>query len=126
MDDATLGQYTMTKDTIISFSFQGIKIWLIGTFDSRQGNIGVKIDKGTETTISVGGARRTNIELYVSNELNYGKHTLTIRDIGGGNNGMEFNGIYYLDSGGAGMFELSNSTLSILKSESQNITIERV
>lgn len=60
LDDATLGQYTMTKDTTISFSFQGIKIWLIGTFDSRQGNIGVKIDKGTETTISVGGARRTN------------------------------------------------------------------
>lgn len=126
------GMYTNDANVETSFTFTGTKAWIVGTVDPNHGIMDVYVDEKKVGTIDTYKAERAMSQIiYTTEDLEYGEHTVKIVATGNKNeaaNGaaIGIDGAYYLNNNGTGMFEIEESSYTVVEGESKEITIKRV
>lgn len=107
-----------------TLSFEGSKIYLIGTVDPNHGTADIYIDGTKVDTIDTAATgRKTKQVIYESEDLTHGTHTLRLvlkeRAIG-------FDGAYVINNGGKGMIGLEYDSYTMYEDDTLNVVINRV
>ncbi|MFG2042948.1 hypothetical protein [Dactylosporangium sp. NPDC048998] len=78
--------YATANGATATFTFTGTGIQVYGEQNTDQGNIGVRIDGGTQTTVSTvpsDGTRHSNVAVYSLTGLTSGTHTVVVTKLSG-------------------------------------------
>ena len=113
-----------TKDATLTYTFQGTKVYLMGTKDPGHGEADVYIDDKFVKTINThADARTTGTVIFESDDLEAGTHTLKLvvksKAIG-------VEAAYVINNGGVGMIELENSEYTMNEEDTLTVKVKRV
>lgn len=117
--------YTNASGASASFTFTGSRFFLYGTKDPNHGTAKISIDGVEAAAVNTYATARDTIALlYVSDTLDYGKHTVTVTSAGDGAVGLDAAG--YLDNNGAGMINFETTSLTMEEDEQYTLGLYRV
>ena len=117
--------YWTNGDSPMTIPFTGTKFYLSSTRDPGHGTMNVSIDGGTPTEVNLQASPRTrSVLVYASPDLADGPHTVTLTKKSGG--AIACDGLYVLNNGGRGMFELAQTAYTVDEGENVTLTIHRI
>jgi alpha-L-fucosidase len=109
----------------LSMDIEGSMIWFAGTRDPSYGEAKIYIDhQFVGDVFPVSPAHLPQQNLYGSAVYTYGKHSVTIRQIG--SKPIAIFGLYTLSNGGHGMIEFGSTSYSVEAGESIELEVKRV
>ena len=108
-----------------TYTFDGTKVYLMGTKDPGHGSADVYIDGQLVETINTNAtSRSTGTKIFESADLTDGHHTLRVVAKTSAAIGVE--AAYVINNGGVGMIELENSAYTMNENSSLDVKVKRV
>ena len=108
-----------------TYTFDGTKVYLMGTKDPGHGSADVYIDgQLVETINTTATSRSTGTKIFESADLTDGSHTLRVVAKTSAAIGVE--AAYVINNGGVGMIELENSAYTMNEDSSLDVKVKRV
>ncbi|MEQ2904703.1 alpha-L-fucosidase [[Ruminococcus] lactaris] len=108
-----------------TYTFDGTKVYLMGTKDPGHGSADVYIDGQLVETINTNAtSRSTGTKIFESADLTDGHHTLRVVAKTSAAIGVE--AAYVINNGGVGMIELENSAYTINEESTLDVKVKRV
>lgn len=108
-----------------TYTFDGTKVYLMGTKDPGHGSADVYIDGQLVETINTNAtSRSTGTKIFESADLTDGHHTLRVVAKTGAAIGVE--AAYVINNGGVGMIELENSAYTMNEESTLDVKVKRV
>ena len=121
------GQNTWSNQANAEFTytFDGTKVYLMGTKDPGHGSADVYIDGQLVETINTNAtSRSTGTKIFESADLTDGHHTLRVVAKTRAAIGVE--AAYVINNGGVGMIELENSAYTMNEESTLDVKVKRV
>lgn len=121
------GQNTWSNEANAEFTytFDGTKVYLMGTKDPGHGSADVYIDGQLVETINTNAtSRSTGTKIFESADLTDGHHTLRVVAKTRAAIGVE--AAYVINNGGVGMIELENSAYTMNEESTLDVKVKRV
>lgn len=121
------GQNTWSNEANAEFTytFDGTKVYLMGTKDPGHGSADVYIDgQLVETINTYATSRSTGTKIFESADLTDGHHTLRVVAKTSAAIGVE--AAYVINNGGVGMIELENSAYTMNEESTLDVKVKRV
>lgn len=121
------GQNTWSNEANAEFTytFDGTKVYLMGTKDPGHGSADVYIDGQLVETINTNAtSRSTGTKIFESADLTDGHHTLRVVAKTSAAIGVE--AAYVINNGGVGMIELENSAYTMNEESTLDVKVKRV
>lgn len=121
------GQNTWSNQANAEFTytFDGTKVYLMGTKDPGHGSADVYIDEQLVETINTHAtSRSTGTKIFESADLTDGHHTLRVVAKTSAAIGVE--AAYVINNGGVGMIELENSAYTMNEESTLDVKVKRV
>lgn len=121
------GQNTWSNNANAEFTytFDGTKVYLMGTKDPGHGSADVYIDEQLVETINTHAtSRSTGTKIFESADLMDGHHTLRVVAKTSAAIGVE--AAYVINNGGVGMIELENSAYTMNEDSTLDVKVKRV
>lgn len=108
-----------------TYTFDGTKVYLMGTKDPGHGSAAVYIDGQLVETINTNAtSRSTGTKIFESADLTDGHHTLRVVAKTSAAIGVE--AAYVINNGGVGMIELENSAYTMNEESTLDVKVKRV
>lgn len=108
-----------------TYTFDGTKVYLMGTKDPGHGSADVYIDGQLVETINTNAtSRSTGTKIFESADLTDGHHTLRVVAKTSAAIGVE--AAYVINNGGVGMIELENSAYTMNEESTLDVKVKRV
>lgn len=108
-----------------TYTFDGTKVYLMGTKDPGHGSADVYIDGQLVETINTNAtSRSTGTKIFESADLTDGHHTLRVVAKTRAAIGVE--AAYVINNGGVGMIELENSAYTMNEESTLDVKVKRV
>lgn len=108
-----------------TYTFDGTKVYLMGTKDPGHGSADVYIDGQLVETINTNAtSRSTGTKIFESADLTDGHHTLRVVARTRAAIGVE--AAYVINNGGVGMIELENSAYTMNEESTLDVKVKRV
>lgn len=108
-----------------TYTFDGTKVYLMGTKDPGHGSADVYIDGQLVETINTNAtSRSTGTKIFESADLTDGHHTLRVVARTSAAIGVE--AAYVINNGGVGMIELENSAYTMNEESTLDVKVKRV
>lgn len=108
-----------------TYTFDGTKVYLMGTKDPGHGSAAVYIDGQLVETINTNAtSRSTGTKIFESADLTDGHHTLRVVAKTSAAIGVE--AAYVINNGGVGMIELENSAYTMNEESILDVKVKRV
>lgn len=108
-----------------TYTFDGTKVYLMGTKDPGHGSADVYIDGQLVETINTNAtSRSTGTKIFESADLTDGNHTLRVVAKTSAAIGVE--AAYVINNGGVGMIELENSAYTMNEESTLDVKVKRV
>ncbi|EDY33590.1 alpha-L-fucosidase [[Ruminococcus] lactaris] len=108
-----------------TYTFDGTKVYLMGTKDPGHGSADVYIDEQLVETINTHAtSRSTGTKIFESADLTDGHHTLRVVAKTSAAIGVE--AAYVINNGGVGMIELENSAYTMNEESTLDVKVKRV
>lgn len=108
-----------------TYTFDGTKVYLMGTKDPGHGSADVYIDGQLVETINTNAtSRSTGTKIFESADLTDGHHTLRVVAMTRAAIGVE--AAYVINNGGVGMIELENSAYTMNEESTLDVKVKRV
>lgn len=108
-----------------TYTFDGTKVYLMGTKDPGHGSADVYIDGELVETINTNAtSRSTGTKIFESADLTDGHHTLRVVAKTSAAIGVE--AAYVINNGGVGMIELENSAYTMNEESTLDVKVKRV
>lgn len=108
-----------------TYTFDGTKVYLMGTKDPEHGSAAVYIDGQLVETINTNAtSRSTGTKIFESADLTDGHHTLRVVAKTSAAIGVE--AAYVINNGGVGMIELENSAYTMNEESTLDVKVKRV
>lgn len=108
-----------------TYTFDGTKVYLMGTKDPGHGSADVYIDGQLVETINTNAtSRSTGTKIFESADLTDGHHTLRVVAKTRAAIGVE--AAYVINNGGVGMIELENSAYTMNEKSTLDVKVKRV
>ena len=108
-----------------TYTFDGTKVYLMGTKDPGHGSADVYIDgQLVETINTYATSRSTGTKIFESADLTDGHHTLRVVAKTSAAIGVE--AAYVINNGGVGMIELENSAYTMNEESTLDVKVKRV
>ena len=108
-----------------TYTFDGTKVYLMGTQDPGHGSADVYIDGQLVETINTNAtSRSTGTKIFESADLTDGHHTLRVVAKTSAAIGVE--AAYVINNGGVGMIELENSAYTMNEESTLDVKVKRV
>lgn len=108
-----------------TYTFDGTKVYLMGTKDPGHGSADVYIDGQLVETINTNAtSRSTGTKIFESADLTDGHHTLSVVAKTSAAIGVE--AAYVINNGGVGMIELENSAYTMNEESTLDVKVKRV
>ena len=108
-----------------TYTFDGTKVYLMGTKDPGHGSADVYIDGQLVETINTNAtSRSTGTKIFESADLTDGHHTLRVVAKTSAAIGVE--AAYVINNGGVGMIELENSAYTMKEESTLDVKVKRV
>lgn len=108
-----------------TYTFDGTKVYLMGTKDPGHGSADVYIDGQLVETINTNAtSRSTGTKIFESADLTDGHHTLGVVAKTSAAIGVE--AAYVINNGGVGMIELENSAYTMNEESTLDVKVKRV
>ena len=108
-----------------TYTFDGTKVYLMGTKDPGHGSADVYIDEQLVETINTHAtSRSTGTKIFESADLTDGHHTLRVVAKTSAAIGVE--AAYVINNGGVGMIELENSAYTMNEKSTLDVKVKRV
>lgn len=108
-----------------TYTFDGTKVYLMGTKDPGHGSADVYIDgQLVETINTYATSRSTGTKIFESADLTDGHHTLRVVATTSAAIGVE--AAYVINNGGVGMIELENSAYTMNEESTLDVKVKRV
>ena len=108
-----------------TYTFDGTKVYLMGTKDPGHGSADVYIDEQLVETINTHAtSRSTGTKIFESADLTDGHHTLRVVARTSAAIGVE--AAYVINNGGVGMIELENSAYTMNEESTLDVKVKRV
>lgn len=108
-----------------TYTFDGTKVYLMGTKDPGHGSAAVYIDGQLVETINTNAtSRSTGTKIFESADLTDGHHTLRVVAKTSAAIGVE--AAYVINNGGVGMIELENSAYTMNEESTLHVKVKRV
>lgn len=108
-----------------TYTFDGTKVYLMGTKDPGHGSANVYIDGQLVETINTNAtSRSTGTKIFESADLTDGHHTLRVVAKTRAAIGVE--AAYVINNGGVGMIELENSAYTMNEESTLDVKVKRV
>ena len=108
-----------------TYTFDGTKVYLMGTKDPGHGSADVYIDGQLVETINTNAtSRSTGTKIFESADLTDGHHTLRVVAKTSAAIGVE--AAYVINNGGIGMIELENSAYTMNEESTLDVKVKRV
>lgn len=108
-----------------TYTFDGTKVYLMGTKDPEHGSADVYIDGQLVETINTNAtSRSTGTKIFESADLTDGHHTLRVVAKTRAAIGVE--AAYVINNGGVGMIELENSAYTMNEESTLDVKVKRV
>lgn len=108
-----------------TYTFDGTKVYLMGTKDPGHGSADVYIDEQLVETINTNAtSRSTGTKIFESADLTDGHHTLRVVAKTSAAIGVE--AAYVINNGGVGMIELENSAYTMNEESTLDVKVKRV
>lgn len=108
-----------------TYTFDGTKVYLMGTKDPGHGSADVYIDGQLVETINTNAtSRSTGTKIFESADLTDGHHTLRVVAQTSAAIGVE--AAYVINNGGVGMIELENSAYTMNEESTLDVKVKRV
>lgn len=108
-----------------TYTFDGTKVYLMGTKDPGHGSADVYIDEQLVETINTHAtSRSTGTKIFESADLTDGHHTLRVVAKTSAAIGVE--AAYVINNGGVGMIELENSAYTMNEDSTLDVKVKRV
>lgn len=121
------GQNTWSnkENAEFTYTFDGTKVYLMGTKDPGHGSADVYIDEQLVETINTHAtSRSTGTKIFESADLTDGHHTLRVVAKTSAAIGVE--AAYVINNGGVGMIELENSAYTMNEESTLDVKVKRV
>lgn len=121
------GQNTWSnkENAEFTYTFDGTKVYLMGTKDPGHGSADVYIDGQLVETINTNAtSRSTGTKIFESADLTDGHHTLRVVAMTRAAIGVE--AAYVINNGGVGMIELENSAYTMNEESTLDVKVKRV
>lgn len=117
--------WSNTANAEFTYTFDGTKVYLMGTKDPGHGSADVYIDEQLVETINTHAtSRSTGTKIFESADLTDGHHTLRVVAKTSAAIGVE--AAYVINNGGVGMIELENSAYTMNEESTLDVKVKRV
>lgn len=122
------GMWTSALNKEATVTFNGTRVWLVGTVDPKHGTADIYIDGKKVKSINTNASqRKLGQVLFESDDLTNTEHTLKIVNTGTGQkNAIGIDGIAYLDNGGKGAVQIEYPTYRVNENSEVPITVKRI
>lgn len=108
----------------LELTFDGTKVYLMGTLDPNHGTADIYIDDEFVKTIDTyRTSRAVGQKIFISDDLEDGEHTLRLEVK---NKAIGIEAAYVINNGGIGMIELEKTAYTMNEDETMDVVVNRV
>lgn len=108
----------------LELTFDGTKVYLMGTLDPNHGTADIYIDDEFVKTIDTyRTSRAVGQKIFISDDLEDGEHTLRLEVK---NKAIGIEAAYVINNGGKGMIELEKTAYTMNEDETMDVVVNRV
>lgn len=108
----------------LELTFDGTKVYLMGTLDPNHGTADIYIDgEFVETIDTHRTSRAVGQKIFISDDLEDGEHTLRLEVK---NKAIGLEAAYVINNGGKGMIELEKTAYTMNEDETMDVVVNRI